>query len=88
MANSRSALKRVRQNKTRTLRNRVLKSSLKSLRKDALAAVEAGDSKKAQESYNQFASAADRAAKKGALHKKTASRLKSRVATKVNSLSA
>ncbi|MDF1851084.1 MAG: 30S ribosomal protein S20 [Verrucomicrobiales bacterium] len=86
MANSRSALKRVRQTKTRTLRNRALKTSLKSLRKDALAAVEAGDSKKAQESYNQFASAADKAAKKGALHKNTASRLKSRVATKVNAI--
>ena len=86
MANSRSALKRVRQTKTRTLRNRALKSEVKSLRKDALAAIEAGDSKKAQESYNQFASATDKAAKRGAFHKKTASRLKSRVATKINAI--
>ena len=86
MANSRSALKRVRQTEKRTDRNRVLKSRVKSLRKDALAAITAGDAKSAQESYNQLASAADKAAKKGAFHKNTASRLKSRVANQINAL--
>ncbi len=86
MANSRSALKRVRKTEKETIRNRALKTKVKALRKDALAAVEAGDAAKAQESYNAFASAADKASKKGAFHKKTASRLKSRVATKVSGL--
>lgn len=86
MANSRSALKRVRQTRTRTHRNRALKSSLKSLRKEALTAIEAGDTAKARETYNRFASAADKAAKKGALHKNTASRLKSRVAARIGSI--
>lgn len=83
MANSRSALKRVRKTKRETARNRVLKTRVKLLRKEIAAAVEAGDSKKAQETYNQFASAADKAAKKGTFHKKTASRLKSRVAAMI-----
>lgn len=86
MANSRSALKRVRKTKRETLRNRALKSKVKALRKDALAAVEAGDAAKAQQSYNAFASAADKASKKGALHKNTASRLKSRVAAHIAGL--
>lgn len=87
MANTRSALKRVRQTKTRTARNRVMKSRIKIARKDVLSAVESGDSKAAQEAYNALASAADKAAKSGALHKKTASRIKSRTAAKLASIS-
>ncbi len=87
MANTRSALKRVRQTKVRTARNRNLKSRVKDARKDALAAVEAGDKAAASAAYNTFASAADKAAKGGAMHKNTASRLKGRVAAKVNGLS-
>jgi len=84
MANSRSALKRVRKTKRETARNRNLKSRVKSLRKGALAAVAAGDDAAAQEAYNRFASAADKAAKRGAIHKNSASRLKSRLAAKVS----
>ncbi|MEM9280680.1 MAG: 30S ribosomal protein S20 [Verrucomicrobiota bacterium] len=86
MANSRSALKRVRQTKARTAKNRNLKTRVKDTRKEALVAVEAGNKKAAASAYDSFASAADKAAKTGAMHKKTASRLKSRVAAKVNSL--
>lgn len=86
MANSRSALKRVRQTRTRTHRNRALKAQVKALRKDTIEAVEAGDAAKAKASYDKFASAADKAAKRGAFHKNTASRLKSRAASRVNSL--
>ena len=87
MANSRSALKRVRQTKTRTARHRALKTRMKSLRRTAIEAVEAKDAKGAKSAYDQFASAADKAAKKGAIHKNTASRLKSRVAQRINGLS-
>jgi len=86
MANNNSARKRVRQTDTRTARNRVVKSRLKSYRKAALAAIETGKSKKAQEAFDQFASAADRAAKNHVIHKNTAKRLKSRVATRLNAL--
>lgn len=88
MANSKSALKRVRQTQTRTDRNRALRSRMKTCRKKALAAVDAGDASAAQSAYDQFASAADKAAKKGAVHKRTASRLKGRVAARMKSLSA
>ncbi|MBP83423.1 MAG: 30S ribosomal protein S20 [Verrucomicrobiales bacterium] len=87
MANSRSALKRVRQTKVQTARNRNLKSRVKDTRKDALAAVEEGNQKAAATAYNAFASATDKAAKGGAMHKNTASRLKGRIAAKVNGLS-
>lgn len=80
MANTRSALKRVRKTKKETGRNRVLKARVKLLRKELTEAAEAGDKKKAQETYNKFASAADKAAKKGTMHKNTASRIKGRAA--------
>lgn len=88
MANTKSAKKRVRQIETSTARNRVVKSRLKSRRKDALAAIEAGSVKEAQAAYDQFASAADRAAKKHIIEKNAASRLKSRMAARINALSA
>jgi small subunit ribosomal protein S20 len=83
MANTRSALKRVRKTKKETARNRILKTRVKVLRKEVAAAVESGDAKKAQEAYDKFASAADKAAKKGTLHKNTASRLKARAAASI-----
>ena len=88
MANTKSAQKRVRQILVSTARNRVVKSRLKASRKDALAAIEAGDAKEAQVAYNKFASAADRAAKKNLIAKNAASRLKSRMASRLNALSA
>lgn len=84
MANTKSALKRVRQTKTRTARNRAIKTRVKTARKGALAAIDSGDKAAAQEAYNRFASAADKAAKSGALHKRTADRLKGRMAKKLN----
>lgn len=88
MANSRSALKRVRQNKTRTQRNRVLKNRVKEARKSILTAVEAGDNAAAKEAYDALSSAADKAAKKGAFHQKRADRYKARGAASLSKASA
>ena len=88
MANIKSAQKRVRQIETSTARNRVVKNRLKTTRKEALAAIEKGDAKGAQEAYNKFASAADRAAKKNIIKKNAADRLKGRMAARLNALSA
>ena len=63
---------------------RAPKFRVKALRKEVATAVDSGNSKAAQEAYNKFASAADKAAKKGTLHKNTASRLKSRVAAMIS----
>ncbi|HRQ90590.1 MAG TPA: 30S ribosomal protein S20 [Bacteroidia bacterium] len=83
MANTKSALKRVRQTKVRTAQNRALKSRVKATRKSALSAIESGDGTAAQTAYNLFASAADKAAKSGALHKRTADRIKGRMAARL-----
>lgn len=83
MANTKSALKRVRQTKVRTAQNRAIKSNVKVARKSALAAIESGDQAAAQAAYNKFASAADKAAKRGALHKRTADRIKGRMAARL-----
>lgn len=84
MANSKSALKRVRQTKTRTALNRAHKTRVKTTRKGALAAIADGDTSAAQTAYNLFASAADKAAKCGAMHKRTADRIKGRMAKKLS----
>jgi small subunit ribosomal protein S20 len=86
MANHPSALKRARQTKVRTERNRQRKNTIKTLRKQTLAAVAAGDSKAAAESLSQFSSAVDKAAKKGMIHKNKASNLKSGAAKAVASV--
>ena len=80
MANIRSAEKNIRKTAVRTVRNRANKSRMRTLRKKVLAAIQKGDNSKAQTAYNEFASAADKAAKKHVIHKNTASRLKSRIA--------
>ena len=84
MANTKSALKRVRQTKVRTARNRAIKSNVKLARKVALAAIESGDKAAAEKAYNLFAPAADKSARFGAMHKRTASRIKGRMAVKVS----
>ena len=84
MANTKSALKRVRQTKVRTALNRALKARVKLTRKTALTAYDAKDKEAAQAAFNLFASAADKAAKSGAMHKRTASRIKGRMAVRLN----
>jgi ribosomal protein S20 len=64
MANHKSALKRVRQTKVRTERNRARKMTIKTLRKKTLAAVAAADKPAAGQSLSEFSSAVDKAAKK------------------------
>ncbi len=88
MANSRSALKRVRQNETRNAQNTDLKTRIKTLRKKTLTAVEAGDKEAAQKALSGFTSVVDKAAKKNIFHKNKAANLKSKTARQVKSISA
>lgn len=83
MANIRSSKKDIRRTEKRTALNQAKKSRIRTLRKKVLTAVTAGDTSAAQAAYNEFASAADKAAKTTTLHKNTASRLKSRVAAQI-----
>ena len=64
MANSRSALKRVRQNEARNTRNTDIKTRVKTLRKKTLAAAAAGDKDAAAKSFQEFTSVVDRSVAK------------------------
>ena len=83
MANHKSALKRAGQNERRRLRNKAVQTRVKNVVKDVRLAV-AQDGGDAVELLNAAKSAIDKAAKKGVLHKKTASRKVSRLNRQVN----
>ena len=78
MANSKSALKRVRQAARRTDRNKTLRTRGKSLRKKTLEAAESGNAEEAQSTMKQLASAVDRATLKGLYHKNKGANIKSK----------
>jgi small subunit ribosomal protein S20 len=86
MANTKSAAKRDRQNSGRTLHNKAIKTRVKTSRKALKAAIEAGDKAAAIAQYNNVASAADRAAKNGVIHKHSASRIKGIYARQIAAL--
>lgn len=79
MANTKSALKRIRQTETRTARNRAVSSKLKTLRKKIATAVETSDKEAAAVAYNTF-SAVDKAAKVGTIPANRAANYKSKAA--------
>jgi len=76
---NKSAEKRERQNAKRRLRNRQTKSAVRTAIKKFDAAVLAGDKAKASEAMALSFKLLDSAAGKGALHRNTASRKKSRL---------
>lgn len=78
MANHKSAKKRAKQSQVRRLRNRSVKTTLKNLEKKLIAAKEDGSDNK-DEIMRKIQSAIHKAAKKGVIHKKTASRKISRL---------
>ena len=83
MANHKSALKRAGQNERRRMRNKAVQTRVKNVVKDVRLAVAQNEADSA-EKLNAAKSAIDKAAKKGVLHKKTASRKISRLARQVN----
>ena len=86
MPNSKQATKRLRQAKVRNLRNRMVKSELKTYTKKVLAAVTEGNLKDAEDTLRAAQSKLDKAAQKGVLHKNTVSRRKAQLAAKVGSI--
>jgi small subunit ribosomal protein S20 len=80
MANIKSAEKRVRQTTARTLRNKAVKTRVKSARKAAIEALGSGDQKSAAAKISDLASAADKAANRGVIHRNKAARIKARIA--------
>ncbi len=88
MATHVSAIKRSKQNEKRRLRNAMVKSSVKTSVKQVLGAVEGKDKEASLAALNEAIPAIQKAAAKGAFHKKTASRKVSRLTKKVNTLQA
>jgi small subunit ribosomal protein S20 len=80
MANTRSAAKQARAALRRRSRNRLQLSNVRSSEKKIRALAKAGNTAEAAKLLSSFQSQIDRAAKKGVVHKNTASRHKQRVA--------
>jgi small subunit ribosomal protein S20 len=88
MANTYSALKRMRQAQRRTDFNRKNKSRLRHQIREIRRAIVNKDAKKAAELLPVTFSLIDRSAKNGAVKKNTAARYKSRLHLRVKALSA
>ncbi|KPJ59622.1 MAG: hypothetical protein AMJ46_10405 [Latescibacteria bacterium DG_63] len=77
MPHHRSAKKRMRQDKKRAVRNKALKTQIKSSAKKVR---QSSTAQEAAEALSKCTSLLDKAVKKSVLHKSTASRTKSRLA--------
>ncbi len=88
MANIASAAKRARQAARKTELNRALKTKVKTIRKQVLDAVQAGDQSAASSSLNTFNSEVDKASKTNVIHPNAAARSKSKLSKRVSSIAA
>ncbi len=86
MATHKSAEKRDRQSKVRRERNIAAKSAIKTKVKSVLAAVESKNKENSVSALNATVPSLAKAAAKGLIHKKNASRKISRLTRKVNTL--
>ena len=86
MANIKSAKKRIKVTEVKTLKNRMIKSALKTAIKKFEAAVSANNAEEAKELFVKVTKALDMAAQKGVVHKNMAARKKSRLAAKLNAM--
>ncbi|BAB05058.1 30S ribosomal protein S20 [Halalkalibacterium halodurans C-125] len=87
-ANIKSAIKRVKTNEKRRIQNASVKSALRTAIKQFEAKVENNDAEAAKAAFVEATKKLDKAANKGLIHKNAASRQKSRLAKKLNGLSA
>ncbi|MFB3916718.1 MAG: 30S ribosomal protein S20 [Terriglobales bacterium] len=83
MANHFSALKRARQTEKRTARNRANRSQVRSALRRFREALASGNRETAEQAYRSTVSALDKSIQKGVIHANTASRYKSRLATRL-----
>ena len=83
MAHNKSQEKRNRQTVVRTVRNKSLRSELKTRARNAVAAAEAGDETAAAEALRMAQKRIDQAAAKGVLKKNTAARRKRNLVRRV-----
>lgn len=79
MANTKSAIKRIRSNRRRQVANKVVRTYARTSVKNARAAISSGTDAERAEALRNVYSALDRAAVKGVIHKRNAARRKSRL---------
>ena len=83
MANIKSQIKRNRQNERARVRNKSMRSALKTAQKKVRTTAESGDLESASAQNREAARALDKAVSGGVIHKRTAARRKSRLAKQV-----
>ncbi len=86
MANHKSALKRIRSNERKRIRNRIIRSRMRTFVKKARISVQGEDATSARDATLQAIKELDKAVSKGVLHKNTAARQKSRLMKKLNAM--
>ncbi len=86
MPNIKSAKKRVKVIETKTLRNAMIKSQLKTFVKKFEVAVAGGDKAVATEAYKAAVKKLDQACAKGIMHKNNCARKKSQLTLLLNSI--
>lgn len=79
MANHKSAIKRIRQNEKRRIRNRVFRTRARTYVKKARVSITSGDVAAATEATRLAVQDLDKAASRGVLHPRNAARRKSRL---------
>jgi small subunit ribosomal protein S20 len=79
VANTKSAIKRIRSSERKRQRNRVHRSRARTFVRKTVRQIDRGDLEGAETSLQQAISALDRAAQKGVIHKNNAARRKSRL---------
>ncbi|ADL51162.1 30S ribosomal protein S20 [Clostridium cellulovorans] len=86
MANIKSAKKRIKVIEKKTLRNKMIKSALKTTIKKFEVAVDAKNAEEAKANFNNVVKALDMAASKGIVHSNKAARKKSRLSAKLSAM--
>ncbi len=86
MPNIKSAIKRVNINKKKNLENKIAKSQINTAVRKFEDAINVKDVELATKLYAEAVSVIDSAASKKVIHKNTASRKKSRLAVKLNTI--
>ena len=88
MANIKSAIKRIRSSERKRMRNKPVRTALKTYVRVAQTRIGGKDTEESADAVVHAISALDKAASKGIIHRNQAARRKSRLMAKLNKLSA
>lgn len=88
MANLKSAIKRVRVNEDSRVRNKAVKTNMRTHIKQVEQLVEENDVANAQAAFNTATKVIDQAVQKGVVHKNNGNRQKTKLAKKIREITA